>query len=890
MASSYAFPFPLSNGLHARPASQLQEVASRFRCDVTLVVGLDEAGGAVPAGETLRNDRLAAGSAGHIGRSGNVKSVLALISMDVQQGEPCVLRASGTDEAAAIEALGLFIRESLARTENAAEAQPTPQSTPALPRSLTASGLSQFFRGRVISGGIGRGWVVVAQGGRPDISPEGRRAESPDEEIRRLESAISRLRSAMTEQSEAATRSPEREILKAHVAILQDIEFREKAMSGIAAGESAIMAVVEASEHFALLLGAARSGYLRERAQDIRDVCGQLLESLGERKAPNTHCLDRPTIYVAESLAPSELLKLSREHLKGLVLRDGGSTSHTVILARSMGIPTLVAVDEAPQGFKNGQEALVDGETGIVIPSISEAIRRYYELETEKIDRLRRAIAAKRFEKAVTRDGCRIEVGCNVSSAEEVSVGIAAGAEGIGLFRTEMLFVARSAPPSEAEQLAVYKKAVVDGVGHSVILRLIDIGGDKPAPYLGLAPEENPFLGYRGVRIYAEHKALLMTQIRAVLRAGGATRPQVNGNGDSVGGIRLLVPMIGCVEELRAVRAMVTEAKADLEKQDIRCLEPPIGVMIEVPSAVMMIRELAQEADFFSIGSNDLTQYCMAADRGNERVAGLCTWSQPAFLRMLKAAVDGARAPGVPRRWIGLCGEMVDSAEALPLLVGLGLDEISVSIPRIAAVKAAVAAMKQSDCATLAAKVMACSTQAEVAALLAAPRVAEVSLPILSDDLIILDSDARSKEEAIKVLCDALAVGGWANNSALVEEAIWRREDTYSTGFGHGFAVPHCKSEHMRSHAIAVARLGTPVQWGSTDGEPVDIVILLAIRSDTQERAHMKVFSQLSRLTMREEFRRQFRAEKKPEALRAFLENSLSLGMAAVTTNPEISE
>jgi fructose-specific PTS system IIA-like component len=864
MSTSYPFTFPLANGLHARPASHLQAVANRFASEVSLRV--------CPAG-------------GGAERSGNAKSVLSLTGLDVQAGEPCVLTAAGPDELQAIEALCRFVREVLAGTDDGPAVAATGRGPAALPRSLKATGLTRFFAGAAVSGGVGKGATVIAQSGQLHVSGAGRRAGPAADESRRLEDAMDRLKKTMASRARAASRPQEREVLGAHIAILEDVELRDRAMHQItSSGASAATAVLESAEHFASVLGSSRSAYLRERALDVRDVCGQLLEGLGERTSAPRVRLTGPTIYVAESLAPSELLGLEREHLRGLVLRDGGSTSHTVILARSMGIPTLVGVEEAPRGFCGGEEALVDGELGIAIPEVTEEVGRYYALESRRLEAVRRAGSARRFAHARTLDGREIEVGCNVASAAEVGPGVEAGADGIGLFRTEMLFVDRSAPPTEEEQLESYNAAVRDAKGRPVIVRLIDIGGDKEADYLGLAEEANPFLGYRGVRIYAEHRALVHGQIRAVLRASAGCEAGMSG-----GGIKLLVPMVSCLEELRLVRSMVADAAAELEREGRAMGLPPIGVMIEVPSAVMLVPELAREADFFSIGSNDLAQYCMAADRGNSRVSPLGAWSQPGFLRMLKLVVDSAdadaRATGSPRRWIGLCGEMGDSPEALPLLVGLGLDEVSVSSPRIASAKRAVGELSQAACAKLVADAAACATRAEVEALLASRRGSAAPLPMLSDDVIVLDCDARTKEEAIKVLCDALAVGGWTDRPAAVEEAVWRREDTYSTGFGHGFAVPHCKSEHVRAHAIAVARLTQPLDWGSTDGEPVDVVILLAIRADAQERAHMKVFSQLSRLAMREEFRERVRAERTPRELRTFLETSLGIGTATVTTS-----
>ena len=412
----------------------------------------------------------------------------------------------------------------------------------------------------------------------------------------------------------------------------------------------------------------------------MHDVCSQLLEQLcgPGGGGPAVPVLAGPSVVVADRLTPGQFLALDRRHLRGLVLDEGGTTSHTVILARSANVPTIVGVQGASDRMRPGAEAVVDGGLGIAVTRLTDPVRRYYELEARRLDRLRRRFAATRGSAAVTADGKRVEVGVNVVAAEEVAPAVENGAEGVGLFRTEMLFMGREAPPDEEEQFHSYSLAARAAEGRPVIIRLLDVGGDKPAPYLQTPAEENPFLGFRGVRLYEEFAPVVKTQMRAVLRAADH------------GQVKILVPMVGCVEEVRLVKRLLAEAQDELAAAGHpRGRTPPLGVMLEVPSAAFAIPDLCAEVDFFSVGSNDLTQYFLAADRANRKIARLYSWAHPAFLRLMKKIVDDVHAQG---KWVGLCGEMGDSGAALPLLVGLGLDEISLSSPRIPAVKAAVGA------------------------------------------------------------------------------------------------------------------------------------------------------------------------------------------------------
>ena len=377
----------------------------------------------------------------------------------------------------------------------------------------------------------------------------------------------------------------------------------------------------------------------------------------------------------------------------------------------------------------------------------------------------------------------------NVCSAEEVAAAVARGAEGIGLFRTEMLFMDREAPPSEDEQAAIYSAAVRAAEGRPVTLRTFDFGGDKPVPYLNLPVEKNPFLGNRGARLYPRWNDLLRTQLRAVFRAA------------SIGKIRLMAPMITCPEEMRAFRAAVDEARADFPGTEV-----PVGMMIEVPAAACALEDFAAHADFFSIGTNDLAQYFLAADRDNPYVSTLYSAYHPSFLRLLRHVVELAHAHDRP---VSLCGELAERPEALPLLLGLELDSISIAASRILTAKADLARLDSAAARDHLNALCEYSERVDVERALHNFRAAASSPPLLAAELIEVSSDSVNKHEVIKELADLLGVTERTADPAALEDAVWRREEAYSTGFGYGFAIPHCRSELVFSQ---LGRVGAPAR------------------------------------------------------------------------------
>jgi len=835
MPLDYSFACPLSNGVHARPASALEEVARHFVAEVLIL-----------------NQRT--------GRAANAKSVLSLVGADIRFSDPCLLKVTGADEERAMATLGSFIRNTFPRHDGVLPTISPAEGELRLPPVLSNTG-ARFRRGTPVVPGIAQGRIVRASGSRIGDGLPLAGVSDLAAEQRRIDEALEKLIAWYGERALAAGKGIEGELLVAHRSLARDEEFRRCLFEAVARGRTAAGAIADAEAHFSRLFANSGNALLRERTLDIRDVCDQLLQRVyGTAAAGRSITLSEDTVLVADSLTPCQFLALDGRRLKGLVLAAAGTTSHTVILARSHGIPTLVGVENVSPGLNEKQQAIVDADLGVLVTELTDRARRYYALEHERLDSRKSILSAFSAKSGVTQDGHRLEIAANIATAEEATRALAAGAEGIGLFRTEMLYLDRDSPPDEAEQCQVYQRVIEAACGKPVIIRTMDIGGDKSLDYLNLPPEQNPFLGYRAVRLYPEFEALFRTQVQALVRASAQAS------------LKLMLPMVATVEEVRWAKRIVAEEQA-------RCAEAgtafdaklPLGAMIEVPSAAFLLNEMSRELDFFSIGSNDLLQYFMAVDRANARVATLYNPLQPSFLRLLKQIVVTAHAH---QKWVGLCGEMAGQRLCLPLLVGLGLDEISVSAPAIGGLKAELSRLKRSDCQRLFDTVLECATAGEVAALLA-QFSAQHTAPLLAPELIMVEADAATKEEAIKRAVDLLYVHGRTEQPRLVEHAVWQREASYSTGFGHGFAIPHCQGGAVLANSIVLLRLREPIAWGSPDETPVRVVILLVIRELDGANEHMKVIASLARQLMHEDFRARLEQEPQVGAICSFLASKL---------------
>ncbi|MEW6363791.1 MAG: phosphoenolpyruvate--protein phosphotransferase [Acidobacteriota bacterium] len=810
------FNCQLAGGVHARPASALEELTARFRSEFSLV-----------------NERN--------GCRANARSVLALVASDIRLDDACRLEIAGPDEQEAHAEMARFLRERFPCCDNDIPTVQPPGEEFSLPPDLRESTMT-YWRATPAAAGIGLGRIVEIE---PFELPEtlaNMRPLGAEQERRRIEEGLYALNAALAEQAARMPSDAAAGIVAAHQAIARDPEFRASLIEAVTAvGLCAARAVAESEAHFSRMLMATSSELLHQRVLDVQDVCRQLLDKIyGEAARRSEAPLTEDAICLAESLTPSQLLALDRRYLKGLVLFQPGTTSHVHILARSFGIPTLTRAVGLTGRRIAGELAVVDAEIGLLATNLDETARRYYAMEQDRLRRRQARLLRLAEGPGDTSDGQPLQIAANISSADEAACGVAAGADGVGLFRTEMLFMNRDRPPSEGEQFEEYRRALYAAAGKPVIIRTLDAGGDKPLPFLNQPVEANPFLGCRGVRLYPRHEALFRAQVRALLRAS------------VFGPLKMLAPMVSHLDEVRWMRRIVEEESARIpETGQQGKRHVPLGVMLEVPSIAFALDHFCREVDFFSIGSNDLLQYFLAADRANPGVSGISDPLSPGFLRLLKKAVDDVHTHG---KRIGLCGEMAISVRYLPLLVGLGLDEISVAVPAVAEIKAALARLSSSDCSELLTAVLRSPTAREAAECL--DRFHQQSCdPIVDENLILMSSGSRTKAEAIKEIVDNFFVQGRTDRPRDVEVAIWQRESVYSTGLGYGIAIPHCKSDSLRADTMGLLRLDQPVDWGSVDGQPVKLVILLGLRESSPKETHMRIFSRLARRLMHEDFR-----------------------------------
>ena len=436
---------------------------------------------------------------------------------------------------------------------------------------------------------------------------------------------------------------------------------------------------------------------LAGRATDLRDVGRRVLQLLAKHVEEQPHLPDYPVILIAEDLTPSDTAGLDPALVQGFCTAYGGPTSHSAIIARSLDIPAIVGAGPAILNLADGRLCILDGESGNLYPDPSDADIAIAKAAQQDLQSLRDAEKLACYQPAILTDGHRVEVVANIGAAAEAEQAVNAGAEGIGLLRTEFLFLNRSEPPSEAEQFAVYSQMTQALNGLPLIVRTLDIGGDKAVPYLNLPAEENPFLGVRGIRLCLQRQDLFRTQLRAIFRASQA------------GAIKIMFPMIATLEDLKAALSIAEDVRAEVGAELVE-----YGIMIEVPSAALMADELAKEVDFFSIGTNDLTQYTLAMDRGHPALAKQADGLHPAVLRLIHQTVQAAEANG---KWVGVCGGVAGEPLGAAILTGLGVRELSVSIPSVAAVKAKLRTLSLVQVQDLAQRALRCPSAQAVRAL-----------------------------------------------------------------------------------------------------------------------------------------------------------------------------
>ncbi|BCG58931.1 phosphoenolpyruvate--protein phosphotransferase [Paenibacillus sp. URB8-2] len=467
----------------------------------------------------------------------------------------------------------------------------------------------------------------------------------------------------------------ESSIFDAHLAILDDPVFMSE-IRGIIERQykAAEVAVKEAIDHFVAMFDLLDDEYMKERAVDIKDVGNRLLKHLLGAPEVTLPSDTQPYILVAKELSPSQLAHLNPAYVLGIVTMMGGKTSHSSIMARALGIPLVAGLEsKLSTPIQTGEFLVIDGDNGSLFVNPDQATAEHYSVVRDRQREKREQLELLSSVDALTRDGVRIRLAGNISSVKELDLALKYGAEGVGLFRTEFLYMDRQSFPTEDEQYEVYK-LVAEKVGeHPVVIRTLDIGGDKHLDYFQLPEEQNPFLGYRAIRISLDRKDMFQTQMTAILRAS------VHGN------IKMMFPMISSIEEVREAKAVLEEVKKDLDRRGIPYNSKlPIGIMIEVPAAVMIADFLAEEVDFFSIGTNDLVQYALAVDRMNEQIAHMYHPYHPAVLRMIRMTVEAAKAAGIG---ISVCGELAGDERSLPLWLELGVSDLSMSPQALLRVK-----------------------------------------------------------------------------------------------------------------------------------------------------------------------------------------------------------
>ncbi|GEO57591.1 phosphoenolpyruvate--protein phosphotransferase [Companilactobacillus bobalius] len=528
---------------------------------------------------------------------------------------------------------------------------------------------------------------------QPDLSFTKKSISDADAEISRLKDAISTSDDELTKIRDTAKESlgeEEAQVFDAHKMILADPEFTgavEKEVSDKSV--NAEQALHDVSENFiSIFEGMTDNPYMQERAADVRDVTKRVMAHLLGVELPNPALIDHQVVIVAHDLTPSDTAQLNKKYVKGFVTDIGGRTAHSAIMARSLELPAVVGTDTITTDVKAGDTVIVDGLSGAAIIDPSDDDIKKYQQKAKDFAEEKAEWEKLKDEASVTADGKHFDIAANIGTPDDLEGVVENGAEGIGLYRTEFLYMQSDSLPTEEDQFKAYKKVLEGMKGKPVVVRTMDIGGDKHLPYLPLPEEMNPFLGYRAIRISLDRQEIFRTQLRALLRAS------------AFGNLRIMFPMIGTLQEFRDAKKVFEEEKANLVKDGVEVSDDiQLGMMMEVPAAAVLADQFAKEVDFFSIGTNDLIQYTMAADRGNEHVSYLYQPYNPSILRLIKHVIESAHKEG---KWAGMCGEAAGDNTMLPLLLSMGLDEYSMSATSVLRVRSLMKKLSTKDLATLA--------------------------------------------------------------------------------------------------------------------------------------------------------------------------------------------
>ena len=528
-----------------------------------------------------------------------------------------------------------------------------------------------------------------------------------ENETNRLQAAIAAFCEKVTAMQKKLTASvgeKQAEILNGQIMMIQDPFMTSQMQDFIAGGQCAEAAVDAVCNMYIEMFSSVEDDLTRQRATDIRDMRARLLGILLGQTEVDLSDLPPETVLVAHDFTPSMTANMQKEHIVGILSECGSKTSHSAILARSLELPAVMSVENICTLLENGDTVIVDGTRGEAVVRPAQGILEAYASKREQLKMEKQALHAFAGKKTVTADGKQLAVYANIGKPDDVPAVLQNDGEGVGLFRTEFLFMDRTALPAEEEQFAAYRAVATQMQGKEVIIRTLDVGGDKDIPYLHMEKEENPFLGHRAVRYCLDNPEIYKVQLRALLRAS------------AYGNIKIMLPLVTTVSEVRRVRELLESTKAELRRENIQFRENiPVGVMIETPAAAMTADLLAKEADFFSIGTNDLTQYTMAVDRGNSKVSALYSHYNPAVLRLIKQTAEAANRAGIP---VGMCGEAAGDKAFIPLLIAFGLHEFSVTPAAVLPTRKTVSLWSKTDADALAERILTLDSAEEVAAAL----------------------------------------------------------------------------------------------------------------------------------------------------------------------------
>ena len=663
-------------GLHARPAKIFVNLAKQYQSDIRVFHGEKKA---------------------------NAKSLISMLTLGVQSGSGIRIEVEGEDEDAAIVAIEEAIAgglgeeeliEQVATETETAQGEEKPIKGKQAQNESDAPLPENMIQGIAGAPGIAIGPIYHLK--RTEIKVE-ETFESESEEKNQLQEAIEKAKGQVMRlhaQMLAQNASSEAAIFDVHLELLDDVELLDAVLEKINQQQSAAFAWQTTIDARAEMVAGLDDPLLAARSADLHDVGYRVLRILVGVDGPAIRFPDHPVIVVADDLSPSDTVSLDRDKVLGFCTASGGPTAHTAIIARALSLPAIVSAGERILTLGDGPTVILNGDTGLLtLDPTEDEIAQAKSLQ-QAGQKLRHEAQQKATDPAVTVDGHRVEIVANIGGVAGAQDAMKSGAEGVGLLRTEFLFLERISPPTEEEQFAVYRDIAKTMQGLPIIVRTLDVGGDKPLPYIKMPEEANPFLGVRGIRLCMARPEILREQIRAVLRA------------TKYGKLRIMFPMVSDLSEWHEARALVEEVRAELGTDPVE-----MGIMIEVPSAAVMADVFAEHVDFFSVGTNDLTQYTLAMDRMHPQLAGKSDGLHPAVLRLINTTVQAAHKAG---KWVGVCGELGADPEAVPILVGLGVDELSVTVPAIPTVKAQVRVLKYEEAQILAKKALSCGTASEV--------------------------------------------------------------------------------------------------------------------------------------------------------------------------------